>query len=1414
MDPLTEPPSDDEFRFNLSNEDLKREVSGNMGRQPRSPLNDCSTPPELADSEEAITRKKPSAWRLHCYGDLSKDRVRRKLHNTKSKVEAHVCYPWLRRLVFHLSHYFPNLHTSTSTNRQRSRERSLSGQRHSQSSRNRFAYNISEREERTDSQKTMETPLLHNTQDSFRKTTLVDSTDLSQRKVITSSNDEVHDRYNSHRKRRPLQRQKSSGIQDFDQLFAKNDHDHHHKSFNQSEGTVPNLRLSKEMEAISTFDMPSVPLRETEQCTWLSEEDLHISGTKAESPSVEQRKDVLTTTRRRTPPTKKTRQKAKTKLHPQTGRVENADQQGVENQETYDITLSKVAEQLNSDNILLDKIMSAQGRKNSLPYHPFQEEPLLLLRRNSPESQNFIQYKRVKARRNSSNSQAEFIPPTDYSSRMKSGELATGEEIYKAPVQKLFLVEDRDSVKAHVESWLEEAVNITRQKQSRRLAQLYHLSSGDAVYKGPQVGVTTTLPHSVDVPVACDSFDQHNAYPFVHRETSGANMKPTITPISQPSTDSVQRMVPSLTVDSNDNGPTCLLEESTEQEGPFQMLQAGLTTASYYPMHRRHSDNPLTRTKAVIHTSTSTESSASRFSTQHRRENFHTSVGSERWISKPALSARESLIHSNLSQQSESFQADPRISMQLGEISRPNIIKLAFLRQSHSFSNTRRGSRSPTVLSAQQDSLSSGGIPVLLARRSSQCRNNPQSALQNLRTSDIVGRPRCVMCSTGRHPRCTHRPCSQFTSNLTGQLSEESSSDVRSQLLNQPMSSAIFERRYSKHLKPMDAWQCRQSHSMELVHTGALTVSPTERQTTRSKATLQRQVPIICSRSMQQSTGSFPIPYCEFLSGPELSLASTLESTSITPDSQKNRNFFNQSTESGRSISIHKTSELSHGHSPLASPRLMHARTASNEQRLSSNFSPNRRQQFLCTKLLPYPQQDTGRNGERKARSFEMSLSFEHTSQLPTQTYLVLPNYHSSDSSRRNSALSNNSAQLWTEREYQVKEPAERPAPHIPLPNTSVIPGKLVPPDLIFSPASRRASLLDDGEGLSSVPLIPGSLLNLDCDVGYPSFQYSESHLRDCAGDGSDVAFGSETWSGKNVQSLLEHMDVSKHKWKHGSTSSAHTLHSEPRRHSQLRRSFQEMYSPSESAGLLAYGYSRSPQSVKSSVKDVGRCTKSQTDLCQKPCYLASATYGSQSAVERFSTPSHTNDLNQRDAREEPYKRCTNSDRESFQWMKVVDVSPRKGEKWCKDPSDRNEINIDSKLEPRYHKKEKSALAVKDKDHSGGYLFRSTGDSTVNPEILQPSLGPVLDSSEENMTDIDNEESCVREQIKRSLSSKSKKRDLSAPKSTLQDQKLSGSEHHAARRRSFLAGYWQQAIRQSGDTSLDSFETLRTDTES
>ncbi|OON16563.1 hypothetical protein X801_07623 [Opisthorchis viverrini] len=992
---------------------------------------------------------------------------------------------------------------------------------------------------------------------------------------------------------------------------------------------------------------------------------------------------------------------------------------------------------------------------------------------------------------------------------MKSGDLATGEEVYKVPVRKSFLVEDRDSVKAHVESWLEEAVNITRQKQSRRLAQLYHLSSGDAVYKGSQVGVATAQPHSVDVPVACDSFDQHNAYPFIHRETSGATMNPTITPISQPSTDSVQRMVPSLTVDSNDNGPTCLLGESVEEEGPFHTLQAGLTTTSYYPIHRRHSDNPLTRSKALLHTSTSTESSASRFSTQHRRENFHIPVASERWISKPALSARESLHSHNLPRQSESFQTDPRISMQLGEMSRPNIIKLAFLRQSHSFSNTRRGSRSPTVLSAQQDSLSSGGIPVLLARRSSQCRNSPQPAL---RTSDVVGRPRCVVCSTGRHPRCTHRPCSQFTSTLTGQLSEESSSEVRSQLLNQPISSAIFERRYSKHLKPMDAWQCRQSHSMELVHTGALPVSPTERQNTRSKATLQRQVPIICSRSMQQSTGSFPIPYCEFLSGPELSLASTLESTSITPDSQKNRCFFNQSTESGRSISIHKTSELSHGHSPLASPRLLHARTASNEQRVSSNLSPDRRQQFLCTKLLPYPQQDTtGRNGERKARSFEMSLSFEHTSQLPTQTYLMLPNYHSSDSSRRNSALSSNSAQLWTERDYQVKEPVERPAPHSPLPATSATPGKLVPPDLIFSPASRRASLLDEGEVLSSVPLIPGSLLNLDHDVEYPSFQYSESHLRDCADDELDKTFGSEAWSTKRVPSSLEHVDVSKHKWKHGSAGSTHTLHSDTKRHSQLRRSFQEMYSPPESAGLLAYGYSRSPQSIKSSVKDIERCTKSQTDLCQKPCYLASATYGSQSAVERFSTLSHTNDLKQRDARE-TYKRCTNSDRESFQWMKVVDVSPRKGEMWSKDPSDRNETKVDSKVESRYHKK--SALAVKDHDHSGGYLFRSTGDSTVNPEILQPSLGPVLDSSEENMTDIDNEEPCVREHTKRSPSSKSKRRDLPAPKSTPKDQKLSGSEHHAARRRSFLAGYWQQAIRQSGDTSLDSFETLRTDTES
>ncbi|VDP58746.1 unnamed protein product, partial [Schistosoma curassoni] len=80
---------------------------------------------QSSTSKESIQQKsskykKYTKWICNCNRTITKQCIKRQFNRSKTTIEEHICYPWLRRLFFHLSNYFPNLHTTRSSRNYRS----------------------------------------------------------------------------------------------------------------------------------------------------------------------------------------------------------------------------------------------------------------------------------------------------------------------------------------------------------------------------------------------------------------------------------------------------------------------------------------------------------------------------------------------------------------------------------------------------------------------------------------------------------------------------------------------------------------------------------------------------------------------------------------------------------------------------------------------------------------------------------------------------------------------------------------------------------------------------------------------------------------------------------------------------------------------------------------------------------------------------------------------------------------------------------------------------------------------------------------------------------------------------------------------------------------------------------------------
>ncbi|XP_018647187.1 hypothetical protein Smp_176250 [Schistosoma mansoni] len=641
--------------------------------------------------------------------------------------------------------------------------------------------------------------------------------------------------------------------------------------------------------------------------------------------------------------------------------------------------------------------------------------------------------------------------------------------------------------------------------------------------------------------------------------------------------------------------------------------------------------------------------------------------------------------------------------------------------QRHSFSEKVKLSRLPNVTSLPEKYR-------LTHTLSDENRNKMMSAtMSTTNTSQSLRKlvnfkksPQTSIDYTGQHVNYElYRRESKYSHILDPSLSMDCSV-----VSHQPHQSMYGERRYSRHLKPLDAWQSRQSHSMEIVYStpnNQRSLSSPQKRSPLSKQAAIRKLPAIYSRSLQHSTCSFPIQWGGFLSGPTLSLTSAFDSSSLTPDSLNHRQFFRSSLDSHEPTQLisgiqhqqyHRTHNLykdkffipqDHTYSATESPKNLNPL----EETIHKSRNIKSLQQSRIN-LSPWPY--NAHSVTRKVHSFELNPNIHCQQSIPdfirNTTVLLnvkdnLPLTYSDSSSRRGSANSNNSVFIMKELKSKLNNDL---LPTNDLMSTNdtnyndnsiINPSslhncktkpleKLIPPDLIFSPASRRASMMD--EDISSIQT---SILNIDMRT---------------------IQNG---WDSSIHQSIIGNNNHN--------------------------------YNPKHR--------------IQQSLNTNKLINKSSLDIYNSDYNLIKHYKESLSLDER----NDYEDLH-----------CINNNN-----------------KQTKSISD--EEYTDNKLLSRSSKMK----TLKGKD----YLFKSTRGSDTNiidPQLLKPSLGPVIDSSDENTSVQRSQSMSIPSSITTPLQSKIYDRDKKSNKIKDIDPKV---DSHAARRKSFLENYWQQTIQQDDEQS-------------
>ncbi|CAH8636146.1 unnamed protein product [Heterobilharzia americana] len=819
------------------------------------------------------------------------------------------------------------------------------------------------------------------------------------------------------------------------------------------------------------------------------------------------------------------------------------------------------------------------------------------------------------------------------------------------------------------------------------------------------------------------------------------------------------------------------------------------------------------------------------------------------------------------------------------------------LKQSHSFKKYRL---THTLSEENRTNI----MPLTLNKM-----NPPQSLRQ------IISLKKCLQMPTesSYNQHTNYELQNKRGSKYSNMLEPNSSIDCA--IFHQPHPSMHSERRYSRHLKPLDAWQSRQSHSMEIVNTTAAnqrSLSSPQKRGPLSKQTAIRKLPPIYSRSLQHSTCSFPVHWGGFLSGPTLSLTSAFDS-SISLDSHEpiqpilllQQQLQQRSQQSYRGKF---SASKEHAYSASESPQnlipleesLTNSRHIKSLHQSRINLSPSSYSHHNGSNLT---QPIT-----RKVHSFELNSNPRYQQLLPelvrNNSVLLKVNDihqlgHSTHSSRRGSSNSNNSVFLSKEWKYSKSKlssefsPVQNPiSPYsndnnnnndkivqqlIPQNCTAKPLEKLIPPDLIFSPASRRASMMD--EDISGVQ---NSMLNVTGDLKefyLNNLEYNDNNNTNSTTNATETNILIEPLHHQNYSEInfpknrnntnsfaKDNTEVNKLMPTHSYESDGQK-YSSPN-HYCLRygrhksadtfvskngiNTMREFYSHRNSASVhqntphLSRTYLKSdqqsltppgsqlPVSINNGYRNSSEYQSHLHIACRSQIDMRNIDNG-WDTMDRFVNKDSNSNLTNRHQHQAPNFNLTNNSKESY----FLNVNDEKDDNVItgKDNNDRSKMRIsanrikslsDEEFSDRSLPRSSSSIITTTKTDSRpkmktlqgeDYLFKSTrGDKTniIDPLLLKPSLGPVIDSSEENTSDpcendtylLDRSEpvNISKKMIMKSASSLlqstyQQRNKSSTMLNTNNADKNDIDSHAARRRRSFLLTYWQQTIQQDDEQS-------------
>ncbi|KAK4475986.1 hypothetical protein MN116_000666 [Schistosoma mekongi] len=1565
--------------------------------------------------QKSIKHRRYSNWICQCNKTINKESIKRQLNRSKTTVEEHICYPWLRRLFFHLSNYFPNLHTtkpskhyryqssipSTSLNHCRQHSNVLLKKKI-----NPYAYNSSKKNITDELNKLNSIQCNNNSmkiismndkysldrsyalEDSNIDITTTTTTTMNNSNNDNNTNNNINSNANIKIKRRPLQRQKQNGITDVDLELEVNhierltsstssediDQRQRHiklttpqtELFNLSsqyyqfkDNTIhskPNERLyhnqlQKSYGHLSSSSSSSINRITTSQLNKLGVYNLPSSSSSAAIATAASTKTLTTG--------------AKSHYNLQTLTNEQHINKSSISQLT-DNTMRPINRRgymTRSTNLIYDTLDESFDNyaindkhkpvlsTSTLIYNDNNHDNNIVKyvnHRNIPESPYCIQFKRVKARRTSSSSQTDCNKTTtknrlfnkdhsihdNYQSKLYSSNQINRDNPNGTLIHSSFfcpsndLLHDEEPVKKHLETWLKEAV--TRTIQGKVLTRRNHMSH-ETQRELPEP--ITLQPHSFDGPIS----RYHDECLFTTGYSQQSIRKPFSVSLNT-STDSPQIKPPSITRDSVDGYLPYYYENVFEKQPEVIKNnnihktddKLNVCLSDLNKLYRRHSDNPMSDvnnrnskfnekstsnqyqrnfiTTTITTNTTQTNSSSNSNQAlndypdrlqikQISRELANSFKESERINKDYIHEVNQSDVHNNKPILYNTTDNHIFPYYHINTMSRTNerLPNITSIKQRHSFNEKLKQSRLPIVTTLPEKYRLTHTLSDENRNRiiSTTMNNASQSLrrLSNLKRSTHTS----IDMNTGQHVNHELVRHGLKYSNLL-----DPSLSIDYNVLHQPNQSISSERRYSRHLKPLDAFQNRQSHSMEIVYSTPInqrSLPSPQKRSPLSKQTAVRKLPVIYSRSLQHSTCSFPVQWGGFLSGPTLSLTSPFDSSSLTPDSINHRQFFRSSLDSHEPKQ--STSGLQqHQHFPphkLYRDRVYiskdHAYSATESPKnITSLEEPINNSQNIKSlhhsriNLSPWPYNT--QSIKRKVHSFELNPVTHYQQLSPdfirnTSGLLKvsdnLPSAYSTPSSRRGSSNSNNS--VFISKDWKTKLPNDISSVNNSMSNININytnstisqPStseqncktkpleKLIPPDLIFSPASRRASMMDE-----EIQGIQNSMLNVTNDLPNFYLNHSENnndnnHISTIQIDPfyqhhlhhEDINDLENTTNISNNNNQLNRLTpIHLYESTHSNVSSSSSPYEEfnlrynrhksadayipqnrlnnlqtfyAHRHSDSRQQnveylTQTYYKPNQS--IITSSYSpllmlnandyrdNYPNLLDQSNIKVTSC--SQTDIRDiqhewnpmhqlikhKPIDRRSSQIITNDSMGKSLVGIYNSEYNLTNHLKETLclDKGNQGDYEEINCMNKIKHSTNKQIQSISD-----EEFIDTSL-PKLQMK-----TMKGKD----YLFKSTRTTDTNnidPELLKPSLGPVIDSSEENTSDPYDDYNEIHDKMN---IVKSNSPINNSTQSTICHENK-GIHHnqvnmdsHAARRKSFLQKYWQQAIQHDDDDDDD-----------